>query len=232
MLRLEESDGRIREGQAELASFPPQREEARSAATSDRAAVEQAEELRAEREREHRNLEAELQDADRLVEKLDAQVYEVTSKQAMEAIQSELVAAKQNKSDLEDRVLEMLEQIEEAGEAVEAAATHERDGSAQRALEADARESREKEVGADLERLADERAQRAAEIDAGVLHQYEGARRKAWPVLALASTKSCPACRIVIAPQKWNDLGTGRKLVSCGSCHRILYRETDESNSS
>ena len=231
MLRLQESDGRIREGQEELAMFAPQREEARSATASDRIAAEQAAEHHAEREREHRNLEAELQDADRLVEKLDAQVYEVTSKQAMDAIQSELEAGKHKKSHLEDQVLELLEQIETAADVVEAAAAHERDHNSQRALEAQARDAREKELGGELEQLAEERAQRATAVEAGALRQYEDARRKAWPVLALASTKWCPACRIVIAPQKWNDMGVAKKLVNCGSCHRILYRDLEESTS-
>ena len=230
MLRLQESDGLIRAAEEELAGFPRQREEAQSAAASDRSAVEEAAERQAEREREHRNLEGELQDADRLVEKLDAQVYEVTSKQAMDAIQSELEAAKQTKSDLEDRILEMLEQIEAATEAVESATTHERDANERREHEAEARDAREKELDTALERLVEERAQRATEIEAGALRQYEEARRRAWPVLALATTKSCPACRIVIAPQKWNDIGSGRKLVTCGSCHRILYRDTGNAN--
>ena len=223
LLRLQEVDGCVREAREELATFGPQREEARAAVASDRAAAEAALATLDEREHEHRRLEAELQDADRLVEKLDGQVYEVTSKHAMDAIQSELEAAQGRKSDLEDQILEILDQIEAASAAVESAAAFERDQGAERARCEEARAAREVELVAELERLAGERAKREADVEAQVLRQYEDTRRKAWPILARAETRSCPVCRIVIPPQKWREIGALKKLVTCGSCHRILY---------
>ncbi len=232
LLRLQEVDGGIREAREELATFGPQREEARAAAASDRAAVEAAVANRDEREHEHRRLETELQDADRLVEKLDAQVYEVTSKHAMEAIQSELEAAQGRKSDLEDQILEVLDQIEEASAAALEAAALERDQAAERTRREEGRVAREAKLGAELERLAGERGRRGADVGAEALRHYEDASRKAWPVLIHAETRSCPVCRMVIPPQKWNEIGAAKKLVNCGSCHRILYGERVASGAS
>jgi predicted nucleic acid-binding Zn-ribbon protein len=225
LLRLQKVDGRIREARDELATFGSQREAARAAAASNRAAVEAALAHSDEREQEHRRLETELQDADRLVEKLDAQVYEVVSKQAMDAIQSELEAGQTRKSDLEDEILEILDQLESASAAALSAEAVERDQAVERVRLEEARAAREVELGGNLERLDGERAQRVADVEAEVLRRYEDTRRKAWPVLALVETKSCPVCRIVIPPQRWNEIAVAKKLVTCVSCHRILYGE-------
>jgi len=226
LLRLQEVDRRIRATREEAATFDPEREEARASAASEQAAVEAASQAHTEREQEHRRLESELEDEERLVEKLDAQVYEVTSKQAMDAIQSQIQAAKARKSDLEDEILEILDQVESALSTREAAVAFEQDQIAERLRLEDARASRELALADEAERLTEERAKRCAEVEAEPLRRYEDARRKAWPVVALAVTKFCPACRIVIPPQRWNELGLAKKFVSCGSCHRILYRES------
>ena len=225
LLQLQEVDGGIRGAREELASFGPQREAASAAAASDRAAAEAAVAHSDEREQEQRRLEGELQDADRLVVKLDAQVYEVVSKQAMEAIQRELEAGRSRKSDLEDEILEVLDQVESASAAVLGAEALERDQAVERVRLEEARAAREGVLGGDLERLAVERVQRGADVEAEVLRQYEDTRRKAWPVLALVETKFCPVCRIVIPPQRWNEIAVAKKLVTCVSCHRILYGE-------
>ena len=232
LLQLQKVDSRIRAAREELVTFDPQREEARAAGTSERAAVEAAIHSHAEREQERRRLESELEDIERLLEKLDGQVYEVTSKQAMDAIQNEIQAARARKSDLEDEILEVLDQVESATSAREAAVAFEQDQAAERLRLEEARDAREVELGGELQRLAEERAKRAAEVEPEPLRWYEDTGRKAWPILVHAVTKVCPMCRIVIPPQKWNEIRTAKKFVSCGSCHRILYGDQVGSHAS
>jgi predicted nucleic acid-binding Zn-ribbon protein len=225
LLRLQEVDGSIREARHELVGFAPARDAAKTDAAADRAAVEAAEAQRGDQEHAHRGLESALQDADAHVVKLDAQVYEVTSRHAMETIQHELSVAKARKSDLEDQVLESLDRLDAAAAAVQRAKDAEADRAAERARAEAGRVVRESEIEAALARLAGERAGVASEVAADVLHEYDDALRKAWPPLACARSKSCPACRIVIPPQKWNEICSGQHIVRCGSCHRLLYGE-------
>ena len=92
LLRVQQRDGQIRDAEQEIASFAPRRAEANRLEAADAAATDLARSVFEEHELEHRRLESELAGADSLAEKLDAQVYEVTSKQAMDAIQNELQA--------------------------------------------------------------------------------------------------------------------------------------------
>ena len=225
LLRMQELDGAIRAAEQELASFGPQREQAALAADADQAAIADSAAALREVEHEHRRLELELAEADALVAKLDLQLYEVTSKHAMEAMQKEIAAAREHKSRLEDAILELLDAIEAAADAVQIAESRARDESEARAAAESVRTAREREQLAELESLRARRAALAGQVDAVAIQGYEAARRKAWPVLVHVETRSCPACHIVIAPQKWLDITAAGSLVNCGSCHRILYGE-------
>jgi predicted nucleic acid-binding Zn-ribbon protein len=225
LLRVQELDGLIRGAEQEIATFAPRRVEAGRLETADAASASAAGAVLEERELEHRRLESDLSDTDSLVEKLDAQVYEVTSKQAMDAIQNGLQAAKAKKSELEDCILELLESIEVSEQEVAARETAAREHSADHAREGDEMQRREPELRGEIEQRQADRAAKAGELDPQALRTYEDARRKAWPVLVQVEVKSCPACRIVIAPQKWVEIGRAEKLITCGSCHRIMYGE-------
>ena len=223
LLRVQELDGQIRDAEQEIATFAPRRVEAGRLEAADAAAISSARAVAEERELEHRRLESELADADSLVEKLDAQVYEVTSKQAMDAIQNELRAAQTNKSQLEDRILELLESIETANQEVSDQETAASERAANHVREDEEMRRREPELHSEIERRQADRAEAVGGLDRQVVRVYEEARRKAWPVLVHAEKKSCPACRMVIAPQKWVEIGLAKNLITCGSCHRILY---------
>ena len=225
LLCVEDVDRRIREASEELATFGPEREAAAQGAVADRAVVSAAEAVLAERDQENRVLEVDLQDVDQLVQKLDGQIYEVTSKHAMEAIQNEISAGKARKSELEDRILEVLDAMDVAASEISDAEGMETQRASERAGAEKERTARESELRQELEHLEAARRDEASGVEAEVLRKYEDVRRKAWPVLARLETKSCPACRIMIPPQSRNEIRTANKLVTCGSCHRILYGE-------
>ncbi len=223
LLRVQDLDGQVRDLEQEIASFAPRRVEAARAEAADAAAIESAREVSAECEREDRRLESELAVVDALVVKLDAQVYEVVSKQAMDAIQVEISAAQMKKSQLEDRVLELLDAIETATQELSDREVAARERASEHTREHEEMLRREPELRGEIESLEARRAKEVAGLEPEMLRGYEEARRRAWPVLVHAEAKSCPACRIVIAAQKWMEICGARGLVTCGSCHRILY---------
>jgi predicted nucleic acid-binding Zn-ribbon protein len=223
LLRVQDLDGKIRDAEQEIAGFAPRRADAAGLEAKDAAATEAARTVAGEREAEHRRFESELAVVDALVEKFDAQVYEVTSKHAMEVIQSELAAAQAKKSELEDRILELLDEVEAAEQEVAARDAAAGERAAENAREDEEMSRREPELRGEIEQRQAERVGEISGVEAEVLRGYEEARRRAWPVLVHATKKSCPTCRIVIAPQKWVEISTVRALVTCGSCHRILY---------
>jgi predicted nucleic acid-binding Zn-ribbon protein len=226
LLRLQTIDGELQSSNEALALIARQREAEAAARSAESAAAEAAGAPVQEADKLHRQLERELADAELLLAKLEVQKYEVTSKQAFEAIEREIAQAAENKSSLEDRILEQLDVIEGVEGALTSAEQaarqgEERGGGAERAhadLEATQR--------AEIARLEALRAEQCAGIDAAALAQYDRIRATNWPVLLQVSEKTCPGCRVVLVPQKFNDIRKTQSIETCLRCGRILYAAT------
>ena len=225
LLRLQEVDLQLHAAGEELAAIGPRRVAAAAERARERLGVEEAEKALAEIEHRNRELEGELRDVEAVLEKLNAQVYEVTSKQALEALQKELSRAEGQKSDREDLILELLESIDSATGVLEAVRTTEREGKEAGAGEEVELCKREQECAADIERLEPIRSELASGVEAGVIRAYDRARRKRLPAVVFTEEKSCPICRMKLGAQMLIELRAADVLVHCGTCDRILFGE-------
>jgi predicted nucleic acid-binding Zn-ribbon protein len=226
LLRLQQVDGRIRRAQEELDELARKRSLAVTARESERSAAEGARAPLEESERTHRQLEAELADVETALARLEAQVYEVTSKQAFESIQREVLHAREARSALEDRILEQLDAVDEARTRLTEAEAQRKEGSASGEAEAQAWDARERELRAEIARLEPVRVECASGVEDGALRHYDRIRARRWPAALLGEGDSCPGCRIVIAPQTRNDIRRGAAIIHCPGCDRILYGES------
>jgi predicted nucleic acid-binding Zn-ribbon protein len=98
------------------------------------------------------------------------------------------------------------------------------------ALEAE-RAAEQTRVDAEVERLSsgldDARAQRevvARDLEAGLRKRYEGIfeRRRGLAVVVVRAG-SCEGCHMSVAPQLVNEIKRNERVITCPSCHRILY---------
>lgn len=67
------------------------------------------------------------------------------------------------------------------------------------------------------------RSEIAAKIDKQNLRLYERLRTKLSPPVAEAANEICLACRISIAPNRFQQLAKATEVMSCMHCLRILY---------
>ena len=223
LLRLQEVDLRLAAAREESERLPSERQAAAAERVRESAEVAVASEVLTREEQRHRQLELELGDVEALLEKLGLQLYEITSKQALEALESEVARARERKSSHEDAILDLLEKIDVARDELSRARASQTEGEkAGEASEAN-RIVREPELEEEIAGLEQTRRERAEGVDATAVAAYDHARRRRLPALVFVDTKSCPQCRIVIAPQRLLELRTARTLVNCGSCGRILY---------
>jgi len=223
LLRLQEVDGLIRAATAEAAAIPERRKLANDAREREREAADAARDVLAREEHDHRQLEAQLGDIETLIARLDRQLYEVTSKQAHEALQSELAHAREKKSGLEDEILTLLEAIDEASELLAKAEAAQREGEQTGTREEGQMVERERALESELEELAAERAARSVDVEAAVLGVYAAVLRRRWLAVVQATGESCPACHISIPAQRLLEIRASKSLVQCMSCERILY---------
>lgn len=225
LLRLQEVDLRLAAAREESERFPSERQLAAAERAREAAEVAAANEVLTREEQRQRHLELELRDVEALLEKLGSQLYEVTSKLALEALESETARAREHKSSHEDAILELLEEIDTARDALRDARAREEQGREAGEANEASRIARERELEEEVAGLEQTRCERAEAVDAAAVDAYDHARRRQLPALVFVEAKSCPLCRMVIAPQRLLDLRSAKSLVTCGSCGRIFYGE-------
>jgi predicted nucleic acid-binding Zn-ribbon protein len=225
LLQVQVIDAELKQKREVLAAVPAEREKALAAHDAEVARVEAARGPVAEAERQRRELEHQLADAEAQLAKFEEQKWEVTSKQAFAAIEREIGHANEAKSTLEDQILEQLDAIDAVERALAHAETAQRGGVQQRDLEEKERSAQEATMEGAIAALEAQRAEYTTSIEAPLLKLYDRVRATKLPVVLMAGGENCPGCHTPIAPQKRNDIRRGAELVPCLRCSRLLYGE-------
>jgi len=158
------------------------------------------------------------------IRKHEMELSAVKSNEAYKALLSEIEAAKNQKSKIEDDILNLMVETDLAAGKIkeDEAASKLR----QQKLEAEIRECEagiEKVKGA-LESEIKKREGFAPQVPGDVLSRYDYIRLKK-KSLALAAIlgESCGGCNTILTQTVMNEVKKGRDLVICESCSRILY---------
>ncbi len=225
LLDLKRIDAELNALEAEGAGLPARREQiARARAESDerlagaKSAAEGA-------ELEQRRLEAEIRDREELRARLEGQSAQVKSNEAYRALLHEIEQANSAISERETRVLELMDEIDEARTLL--AATEEDRRTSHARLDAEGRslDVREEQLLKELARVRAARSETCAAIDHELLAHYERVASRRQPAVALVSGELCLGCQVRLPPQQYIELLSGDRIVTCGSCTRILVHE-------
>ena len=213
LVHLQNTEERVRVLESQMAAYPKvvqERQQALSQAERELAALAQS--ILAE-DKQRRSLEGEADDQRRKAARHQAQMNTAQNQSQAQALEHEIGFALQKASRAEDEALEeqqrqaqpMRQRLQErlAEEQANAAQATARDQSERTALLAQCQQIR-------------------ATIDAKMLASYDRMSASRRPAVAEAVEQRCTACRMMVRPQKWNDLQKNL-LVDCDSCGRMLY---------
>ncbi len=179
--------------------------------------------------RERRQLEQDIADLDSRINKSKVKLSNIKSNKEYTAALKEIEDLGREKSQREDRLLEIME----TAEAVESkckAIQDERDAFRKKY------EQDQAEIEKEMEALSQEIKVREsecsgirAEIDEAILKQYDFIKeRKEGIGLSSVIKGVCQTCHLSIPPQKFNELMRGTEMMSCPHCLRIIYWGDDE----
>jgi predicted nucleic acid-binding Zn-ribbon protein len=158
------------------------------------------------------------------IAKLSGQQLQAKSNKEYDVFKREIEAAKQQKSELEDGVLERLERIDALQAEQEAAQALLKE--AQKALDAAQADAAaaEKDIVAVEGGLHEKREAAAALIDPELRHAYEKLlEQRKDSAMAKVVGGVCSMCSRKITRQMEAMLDVGQEIVRCMSCSRILY---------
>lgn len=226
LVSLARVDDELKRVEDEAAALPGRREAAEHERQEAEARVDEGRQAVETQELEQRALEGRLADSEDRARHLEGQTAQVKSNEAYTTLLREIDEAKTTASTLEDAILEAMEAVGGAREVlaeVEASAA----SVGQRVEgELERLRARADELGKEGERLRAARDSAAAELEASVLSRYERVAAKRRPAVAIVSKELCSGCRVGIPPQDYVDLISAVRVVSCGSCRRLLVHES------
>lgn len=170
-------------------------------------------------------------EVERLSEKIgreEGRLYrgQVRNPKELDALRRDVENLKRNRSEVEDRILEVMAEVEQT--QAEAEASQKELGRIVGEWEEEQRmlADRQAELAARLVQLRQGRQASAAVVPAGLLAAYEDLRRtKRGRAVARIERNTCQGCHISLPMSIVQHARTGRELVYCPSCGRVLFAE-------
>jgi len=222
LLELQRLDSEIAHREEALAALPDERKRLEESRESAAARLTAAREARHEAEAGQRRAEVALQDQEALLKRLEGQQFQVKDNTAYTALLNEMDRAREEISQCETRILEGMDDVEACRSAESEADGTDRDTRERVASEERALAEREAKLQAELVALRAERDAVCPQLDPKTLSLYERVAARRRPALALVSGDMCEGCRVGIPAQNTIEILKGERLITCGSCHRIL----------
>jgi predicted nucleic acid-binding Zn-ribbon protein len=208
--RIAEAPLRIKEIEDRLAEMDDEWE----------AAEKQLEELKLKR----RGLEKDIEMVESQIGKANTKLSNIKSNKEYKAALKEIDDLTREKSRLEDKAIEFMEQVDSLS-AQSLAKKEERDRFRQEVM--DEKENILQEIGSmdeALKTLGMKRGKFCMKVSGELLKRYDFIReRKSGVALSPVLNGVCQVCHMEIPPQKYNELLRGESLLDCPYCHRIIY---------
>jgi uncharacterized protein len=224
LLVLQDRQQKIRQIQLEIKSVPLQRQGLESQLAAISATLTALKQRAQQVEIERKKLELDAGTRQQSIARLKTQQYETRKNDEFQAIGHEIERYEREIRQIEDQELDLMEQTEKlqtevSGEEKKAGALRESIGRQMSDLE-----EKSKTLDARLAELAKERSELASKIEEDSLSRFERlfASKGDAAVVALEH-EVCTGCHMKVTTQTAHRVKSGREIVSCEQCGRILY---------
>ena len=226
LIELQALDLRMAEIKAQRRQIPQRLDAAERPLQAVREAQKTAAETIESMTKERRASERELDAQEAQIEKMRGRTSEIKTNKEYQAHLFEIELASKKKSEIEERVLELMEQIESVQKRLVEA--HANVAEAERTFAQGKKDIEESETRLIAE-LADlESRHRAATegVPEGLLSRYVKLKlQRKDQALAALREGICQGCRLQLPPQLVAEVKRSDALQTCDYCHRILYWE-------
>jgi len=222
LITLQHADSEIRRLNAEIAELPKRVAVIEQKLAGTKAALEKAKNAVKGDEAARRKHETAITDLRTKISKYRDQSLDVKTNDQYKALMHEIQFAEQEISTNEDKILELMVNAEVREKEVKAAEVELKAETAE--IEKEKAHERE-ETAKDEKELSEWRAKREAArsaVDPDLIRHYERVLKFRGSGLAEVRDQKCMGCSVMLRPQTFNDVKTG-KPIFCDSCQRILY---------
>src|SRR3954466_13407840 len=224
LLVLQNRDQKIKQIRTEAKTVPLQRAQLDAHIAAGAAALEAVKAKAREVEVERKRLELDAGTRTETINRLKTQQYETRKNEEFRAMGNEIERYEREIHDIEDKELDLMEQTETLKAEI---AVEEKKSAAMResvARQLNDLEAKAKALDAQLAALISERTELATKVDEDVLDRYERLfSSKGNAAIVALEHEVCTGCHMKITTQTSHRVKSGKELVSCEQCGRILY---------
>ncbi len=220
---LQDADREIGRLNAEVAALPRRVALIEAKLADSRRRKQGAEAAIKTGETNRRKYESQIQDLQQKISKYRDQMLEVKTNEQYKALSKEVEFANQQIRELEDKILEQMVGAETLDRDLKQADAELKAETAE--IEKEKAEARAR-TQEDEKLLAEWNAKRdglRGAISADLLRHYDRVLKLRGSAVAEAVDHKCSACQVMLRPQAYNEVRSNEHVVTCDSCHRILW---------
>jgi predicted nucleic acid-binding Zn-ribbon protein len=228
LLVLQDRDQKLKAFRAELSALPLQNQRIEHALAASSSALEQAKQRAREVELQRKKLELTVQGRQEQVARYKSQQMQTRKNEEFQALSNEIARVETEIIGLEDQEIELMEQAEllqgkirETEKAFQGAKTQSEEQLAGLKTKEDTLRSR-------IAEIESERVELAKTVDQNLLFQYNRLfTSKGGDAVVPIEHQVCTGCHMKNTPTVAHRAKSGREVVTCEQCGRILYWQGD-----
>jgi predicted nucleic acid-binding Zn-ribbon protein len=228
LIELQQADREIRRLKEEVAALPKRVAAIEEKLSGTKAVLEKAKAAVKADEAARRKYETAIQDLQGKISKYRDQSLAVKTNEQYKALMQEVQFAEQEIRGNEDKILELMMNAEVREKEVKAAEGELKAEMAE--IEKEKAEARAT-TAADEKQLAEwngKRDKARAGVNADLLRHYDRVAKHRGTGLSEVLEHKCMACQVMLRPQTYNEVRSGKTTVICDSCQRVLYYDASK----
>ena len=223
LLTLQDVDKEIRRLQDEIAELPKRVATIEQKLAGTKAQLEKAQGAIKADEAARRKFETNISDLRGKISKYRDQSLDVKTNDQYKALLHEIQFAEKDITANEDKILELMVNADARDKEVKAAQAELKAETAE--IEKEKEQARQR-TAEDQKLLGDAKGKRdqlRTGIREDLLRHYERVSKFRGSGISEVRDHKCMACQVMLRPQTYNDVRSGKETVICDSCQRILY---------
>ena len=223
LLKLQDADKEIRRLQDEVAELPKRVAVIEQKLAGTKAQLEKAQAAVKADEANRRKYETNIKDIREKISKYRDQSLAVKTNEQYKALMHEIQFAEKEITGNEDKILELMVNADARDKEVKAAQAELKEETAEIEKAKPQARQRTADAAQQLTEWRGKRDQLRAGVREDLLRHYERVSKFRGSGISEVRDHKCMACQVMLRPQTYNDVRSGKETVVCDSCQRILY---------
>ena len=223
LLKLQDADKEIRRLQDEVAELPRRVSAIEQKLAGTKAQLEKAQAAVKADEASRRKYESSINDLRGKISKYRDQSLDVKTNDQYKALLHEIQFAEKEIAANEDKILELMVNADARDKEVKAAQAELKAEAAEIEQEKEQARQRTAEDEKQLTEWRGKRDQLREGVNEDLLRHYERVSKFRGSGISEVRDHKCMACQVMLRPQTYNEVRSGKETIVCDSCQRILY---------